>query len=67
MMADIVLVAADKDAKTRIEMIGKLNDRAERLLATPVRDLEAIETLAIEMREIGLIKASRILLDAVGL
>ena len=66
-MADIVLVAADKDAKTRIEMIGKLNDRAERLLATPVRDLEAIETLAIEMREIGLIKASRILLDAVGL
>lgn len=65
-MADLLLMPKEKKTAARIEQIGRLRDLEDQLLSAPVRDIKAITALAIEMRELGLKKASRALLDKIG-
>lgn len=70
-MSDLILIPSpsnpkEKATRDRVEKIGQLVDKAEQLLAAPIPDLDAIEKLAIEMREFGMIIASRTLLDKIG-
>lgn len=65
-MADLMLVAReDQKTEKRMNEIARMVNQAEQLLKAPVRDIQKITELAVEMRDFGLKIASRKLLDAI--
>lgn len=55
-----------KDTNSRIEIIGNLVEKAEYWQKAVVKDPAAIKALADEMKEFGLIKAARMLLECIN-